>query len=298
MTPARQTRGAALLLGVLLSLWDLAEGRAGDRLDEPRYRALFLPSGVALPYPLDHLMRGWTPCTRRGHHRAIDIGGVGADDGLGTPVRAMAHARVTRIGLPSKEPARYGAPLTEGDTVRRGHHDLPVKAEVPGYGVVHFFTRNYGAHRSGALIALEGLSGPLQGYSLTYMHLAAVRPDLEVGSVVRAGEAIGLMGGTAVQRDRPHLHLEIDHPDGRRVDPGRILGIGPTAVRCRSSETAQRGVRASYQREADTLMRRLRRAERLTISPEPVREPVEDAGPVEDPLGGGDEAGDEAEEAE
>jgi len=217
-------------------------------------------------------MRGWTPCTRRGHHKAIDIGGVGPDDGLGTPVRAMAHARVVRVGRPSEDPARYGAPLTTGETTRRGRHDLPVSRRIKGYGLVHFFTRSYGAHRSGAVITLEGLSGPLRGYTVSYMHLAAIRPDLEVGRVVRAGEVIGLMGGTAVQRDPPHLHLEIDHPNGRRVDPGRILGIGPTAVRCRASEATQRGVRAGYQREADALMRRLRRGERVTVSLEEVDE--------------------------
>ncbi len=226
---------------------------------DPRHGPLFLPSGVALPYPLDNLMRGWTPCTRRGSHRAIDIGGVGPDGGLGTPVRAMGRARVTRIGLPAEDPARYGAPLETGETTRRGQRDLPVRAVIPRYGTVHFFTRNYGSHRSGAVIGLEGLSGPLKGYTLTYMHLAAVRPGLRVGSVVEAGEEIGLMGGTAVQRDPPHLHLEIDHPNGRRVDPGRLLGIGPTAVRCRTTEATRLGARARYQKEADALMRRLLR---------------------------------------
>ncbi len=227
---------------------------------------LFLQGGVAIPYPLDNLMRGWTPCTRRGSHKAIDIGGVGPHDGIGTPVRAMAHARVVRVGLPEDDPGRYGAVLEQGRTTLRGRKELPVRGRVPGYGVVHFFTRNHGAHRSGAVIVLEGLSGPLKGYTLTYMHLATVKRGLKAGSVVRAGDEIGLMGGTAVQRDPPHLHLEIDHSDGRRVDPGRILGIGPTGVKCRSSEATRLGVRARYQREADTLMRRLRKGQRPPVA--------------------------------
>ncbi len=263
------TRVPLALVLTVLSL-RIADGAVRAEPVQPtpdqRHVALFLPNGVALPYPLGNLMRGWTPCTRRGSHRAIDIGGVGPHDGLGTPVRAMGHARVVRIGLPTEDPARYGAPLESGETVLRGHRDLPVRGEVPGYGTVHFFTRNYGSHRSGAVIALEGLSGPLKGYTLTYMHLAAVHPGLKVGSVVRAGEEIGLMGGTAVQRDPPHLHLEIDHPDGQRLDPGRLLGIGPTAVRCRTSEATRLGVRARYQREADALMQRLLRGVRAPVA--------------------------------
>jgi murein DD-endopeptidase MepM/ murein hydrolase activator NlpD len=272
-SPTRRVATTAVALLTLLA-GHAGPARAAPESSEAAHRApLFLANGVSLPYPLDNLMRGWTPCTRRGHHRAIDIGGVGPDDGLGTPVRAMAHARVIRVGRPSEDPVRYGAPLTTGETTRRGRHDLPVSRRIKGYGLVHFFTRGYGAHRSGAVITLEGLSGPLRGYTLTYMHLAAIRPDLEAGRVVRAGEVIGLMGGTAVQRDPPHLHLEIDHPNGRRVDPGRILGIGPTAVRCRASEATQRSVRAVYQREAHALMRRLRRGERVTLSLEEVDEP-------------------------
>jgi murein DD-endopeptidase MepM/ murein hydrolase activator NlpD len=57
------------------------------------------------------------------------------------------------------------------------------------------------------------------------MHLAAFHPDLTPGTIIERGQEIGLMGGTAVQRDRPHLHLDIEDENGDRIDPSTHLGI-------------------------------------------------------------------------
>jgi murein DD-endopeptidase MepM/ murein hydrolase activator NlpD len=57
------------------------------------------------------------------------------------------------------------------------------------------------------------------------MHLADVHPELSVGDIVMPGEEIGLLGGTAVQDSTPHLHLDLETPEGVRVDPAPYMGL-------------------------------------------------------------------------
>jgi murein DD-endopeptidase MepM/ murein hydrolase activator NlpD len=226
----------------------------------------WLASGLALPYPLENVFRGFSNCRRGRHrHQALDIGGVGPDWGLGTPVRAMARARVIYIGTPETDPARYGARLTEPATTVRNRETLPTSAEIEGYGRVWFFTQSHGHARTGVYVSLQVLEGKLKGHALDYMHLAAVRPDLKVGDLVEGGEALGLMGGTAVQSDAPHLHLAIKTPSGRHLDVGPVLELGPTLAPCRAGKGGERSRRAAYTKKAWALMQRLRaaRMERL-----------------------------------
>lgn len=217
-----------------------------------------LDSGVLLPYPLDNLFRGWVECTGRGHHKAIDIGGVGPDDGLGTVVRAMGKGKVIQIGMPADDPARFGTPLTGVDTVTRGRHTLPAWKDVPGYGKVWFFTKDYGRHRSGGVISIRLTDGPLADHEIHYLHVAAARPGLAVGDVVEAGEELGLLGGTAVLDAPPHLHLAIDTPEGKPVDVGRVFGIGVTRVPCGADDGLRAAIRARYSKAARILMTALR----------------------------------------
>jgi murein DD-endopeptidase MepM/ murein hydrolase activator NlpD len=254
---------AALMATMLIPLASASSAGAQAPAEAP----LRLANGLVLPYPLDNLFRGWTECVGRGqHHKALDIGGVGPDAGLGTPIFAMGPGRVLSIGLPSEEPERFGEPLTDTPTTVRSRRELPTHAEIPPYGTVHFFTKDYGRHRSGAVIAIRIDGGPLDRHTLRYMHLAAVHPALEVGGRVEAGQEIGLMGGTAVQEDSPHLHLAIESPSGRYLDVGRILGIGSTRAGCRAGKAGRAAVRARYQKQAKRLMRELREASARTAS--------------------------------
>jgi len=189
--------------------------------------------GLALPYSMRRVFRGFGACRGNRHfHEAIDVGGVGDDGGLGTPIYAMSRSRVTFIGLPSEDPAQFGTPDRRSGNVVRGGRELPRSKVVPGYGRVFFFTRNYGSWRSGTVIVTVGVGGPLDGHRIRYMHLGAVHPDLKVGDVVEAGQEIGLMGGTAVQQASPHVHIDVEAPDGRRLDVAPLLGLAPTAQEC------------------------------------------------------------------
>ncbi|MFO0751340.1 MAG: peptidoglycan DD-metalloendopeptidase family protein [Myxococcota bacterium] len=195
-----------------------------------------LPSGVALPYPTDHVFRGFGACRdRAGRHRhaALDLGGVGPDAGLGTVVRAMARARIIMIGLGAERPKEFGLPdRRKGRARRKGHHSLPRSELVPGYGEVFFFTALQGRWRSGNIVVMQvDGDGPLTGATVRYLHLAAVRPDLKVGDVVEPGDEVGLLGGTGVQSAAPHVHIDIVGSGGLPIDVAALLGLRPSA-RC------------------------------------------------------------------
>jgi len=131
----------------------------------------------------------------------------------------MVRARVIRIGRHTTNGRRYGrADRRRGTTMRSGRR-FPRSREIPGYGRVYFFTRTKGSSRMGSFVSTVALDTDLEGHTIRYLHLAAVHPDVKVGDIVEAGQEIGLLGGTAVQRSWPHLHLDISNPAGRRVDP-------------------------------------------------------------------------------
>jgi len=220
---------------------------------------------LVLPYPLENIFRGYGRCKRGRHtHRALDIGGVGPNWGLGTPVRAMAKAKVIHVGTPESDPKRYGTRDIGPGTVVRGKTTLPKQIQVRGYGAVHPFTRNYGRLRTGVLVVTRGTDGRMKGHEIKYMHLAALHPDIKKGVVVEAGQELGLMGGTAVQTDPPHLHLAIENRAGNPIDPARILGIGSSYVPCSHGKAALRAGRTRLRKSARDLMRKLARTRAQT----------------------------------
>lgn len=188
------------------------------------------------PYSLKRVFRGFGKCRRGKHtHQALDIGGVGDNAGLGTPIFAMARSKVTLIGLPEEDAKQFGRPDRGKGTVRRGHKGrlvLPKRERIPGYGWVTYFTRDYGSWRSGVVISTRVVDGPLKGHEIRYMHLGAVHPTLKRGVVVEAGEEIGLMGGTAILDSAPHVHVDMTDPNGERVDIARLLGLPQAAKPC------------------------------------------------------------------
>lgn len=225
------------------------------------YGVFRLDSGLVVPYPLDNLFRGWTECaSKHGGHHALDIGGVGKDYGLGTPVRAMARSKVTAFATTTSDPVACGRPLKAEPTTVRSRLTLPTSRDIPGYGQVWFFSEDYGTHRSGGYIELKMLEGPYENDTVRYLHLAAVRPDLKVGDVVDAGDEVGLLGGTAVQDAPPHVHVQLETREGHDLDVGKVLGIGSTFVGCKATEADTAAVRGAYSATAKKLMASLRAA--------------------------------------
>lgn len=222
--------------------------------------------GLVVPYPTRKMFRGFGKCTGHKHvHEAIDLGGIGPDWGLGTPIRAMAKSKVTFIGRPADNPGEFGIPDTRPGEVLRGGKMLPRSAVVPGYGLVHFFTENKGRWRSGTVIVTIATEGKLAGHKIRYMHLGAVHPDLRVGSRVAAGQEIGIMGGSGVMHSAPHVHIDIATPKGKRVDVAPLLGMRSTAT-CAGHKVAMKGKPQEYSAGAARDVKMLRGHSATTYS--------------------------------
>lgn len=192
-----------------------------------------LAPGFVRPYPLERIYGTFGDCRPGGRqHRGLDIGGVGEHHGLGTPLRAMVRSEVVSIHRPEDNPARWGRRDTRGGVAERRGHELPRSFVVPGYGEVHFFTRDHGSAHTGVMIVMRGLGGPLDGHQIRFMHLGDVHPGLEPGMVVEAGQEVGLMGSTAILQSLPHVHIDIEDAEGRRVDVAPFLGMPADRTRC------------------------------------------------------------------
>ncbi len=70
------------------------------------------------------------------------------------------------------------------------------------------------------------LEGPLAGDEVRYMHLGAVHPSVRAGAIVERGQEIGLLGGSAVMTDAPHLHIDASRR-GTRLDLSEWVGLEP-----------------------------------------------------------------------
>ncbi len=208
----------------------------------PTADAVLLPNGLALPYPTLRVFRAFGKCKGKGKrperwqgawrshdHEGIDLGGLGPDGGLGSAVRSMNRARVVEIAHGDDLPAKFGVIDRRDGLCMRDGTEFPRRFAVEGYGEVHFFTRARGWFRTGNMVVTEGLDGRLAGHRVRYMHLGAARPDLVVGAIVEPGEELGVLGGTAVQEDDPHVHIDIRDPEGESVDVAPLIGLVTSA---------------------------------------------------------------------
>jgi murein DD-endopeptidase MepM/ murein hydrolase activator NlpD len=77
--------------------------------------------------------------------------------------------------------------------------------------------------RGGRYVKLEH-EGGIVSY---YMHLDEIQPDLVVGVELAAGEPLGTLGASGIQRSEAHLHFQVAIPEGGRpeffVDPEPML---------------------------------------------------------------------------
>lgn len=194
--------------------------------------------GFAQPYPYGNLMRQY--CNTNSRHRGHDIGTVGEKNGgVGTVINAVTRSIVTFIGKTGENEAEFGKlDKRDGMAVRTGK-SYPRQILVPGYGLVYPFSLNYGRWHSGHVIVTRVLDGPLKDYTIRYMHMGAIRPDLKVGTIVEAGEHIALMGATSVLDSYPHLHLDMETPSGARANMAPYIGIPHNVQRCKSAPLAK-----------------------------------------------------------
>ena len=95
---------------------------------------------------------------------------------------------------------------------KRGEPTDPVMATADG--TVAYINKRPSLSNYGNYLILRHVIEGVEIYSL-YAHLKEVRPDLQHGSQVKAGETIAIMGRTsntaqAISKDRAHVHFELD----------------------------------------------------------------------------------------
>lgn len=133
---------------------------------------------------------------------------------------------------------------------KRGEPTDPVLATADG--TVAYLNRKPSLSNYGNYLVVRHQIDGLEVYS-TYAHLREVRADLKPGSLIKAGQPVGIMGRTAntregISKDRAHVHFELNlfvneaFPawykktfPGQRNDHGQwngqnLLGLDPRAV--------------------------------------------------------------------
>lgn len=105
-----------------------------------------------------------------------------------------------------------GIDILRQKTDRRGEPIDPVSAVADGT-VVYLNTRT-GLSNYGNYLVIRHTTDGLSILSL-YAHLRSIEPGIRVGSVVKTGQVIAMLGRTtntrsAIGKDRAHLHLEFD----------------------------------------------------------------------------------------
>jgi hypothetical protein len=96
-------------------------------------------------------------------------------------------------------------------------------------GVVAWVNRGPNEEHGGVFVKLAHRNGSLFSW---YFHLAAVPRWVTPGVRVAAGQVIGLLGDTGVQRSGPHLHfaMTVKSANGAReryLDPESLIAIWP-----------------------------------------------------------------------
>jgi murein DD-endopeptidase MepM/ murein hydrolase activator NlpD len=156
---------------------------------------------------------------------------------LAGPIRRMPRidSRVFGADRPGNRPGEC----------RNGHCGVDLGGEIYGEhvhavhdGVVDFVQRGANPDRGGRFVRISHRGGTLFTW---YFHLAAIPRGLQRGTVVKAGEVIGLLGDSGVKESAPHLHfaLSIRMPkEGfeRYIDPEPLIALWPLRVPIDGSE--------------------------------------------------------------
>jgi len=131
-----------------------------------------------------------------------------------------AFVQATASGEPAS--GLFGCARSGGHQFHEGVDLKPIKRDARGEplddifaampGVVRHVNARAGESNYGRYIVLEHAEVKPPVYTL-YAHLSAVAPGLKVGDVVNLGQVIATMGrtssGSAIPRERAHLHFEI-----------------------------------------------------------------------------------------
>src|SRR4051812_47128440 len=151
--------------------------------------------------------------------------------------------------MPRSDSRVFGAvrPGNRPIECRNGHCGVDLGGEMFGEhvhavhdGVVDFVQRGLNPDRGGRFVRISHRNGTL---FTQYFHLAAIPRELHRGSVVKAGDVIGLLGDSGVKESAPHLHFAMSirtSKEGaeRYIDPEPLVALWPLRVPIDGSEAA------------------------------------------------------------
>jgi murein DD-endopeptidase MepM/ murein hydrolase activator NlpD len=137
----------------------------------------------------------------------------------------VIHGFVFPVGDPHTFGDSFGAPRMMGTGYEHAHQGTDIMAPfgTPLLACERGLVTQMGTDvLGGTKLWLKGESGTYYYYA----HLSAFAEGLEEGSVVEAGDIVGLVGDTGnAKGGAPHLHFEI-HPDGgMAVNPYPLLKV-------------------------------------------------------------------------
>jgi murein DD-endopeptidase MepM/ murein hydrolase activator NlpD/protocatechuate 3,4-dioxygenase beta subunit len=140
-------------------------------------------------------------------------------------VHPLAGTRV----IPENESSRFAASRPGSRPAECGRGHCGIDLVQPRGSIVHAVADGHVAALYPESRSEAGRYVVIQhggGLRTLYMHLDELRPGLEVGHPIRAGEPVGLLGSTGFTRSVPHLHFAITHETGGRtwyLDPEAML---------------------------------------------------------------------------
>jgi len=149
--------------------------------------------------------------------------------------------------MPRSDSRVFGAerPGNRPVECRNGHCGVDLGGELFGEqvhavheGVVDVVQRGPNPDRGGRFVRISHRGGTLYTW---YFHLAAIPRELHRGSVVKAGDVVGLLGDSGVKESAPHLHFAMSvrlSKSGfeRYVDPEPLVALWPLRVPIDGSE--------------------------------------------------------------
>ncbi|HEX5060503.1 MAG TPA: carboxypeptidase regulatory-like domain-containing protein, partial [Kofleriaceae bacterium] len=140
-------------------------------------------------------------------------------------VHPLAGSRV----VPMNDMTGFGAPRAGSRPAECGRGHCGIDLVQPRGSIVHAVADGQIAAlfpdsrtEAGRVVVIHH-GGGLKSF---YMHLDEVRPGLEVGQAIHAGDPVGTLGSTGFTHSVPHLHFAITHEDSGRawyLDPEPMI---------------------------------------------------------------------------
>ncbi len=124
------------------------------------------------------------------------------------------------VKLLDRSPVRTFEEITSVFGEPRGNHthqgvDFKAPLETPVFSVTGgtVLRTNWNTRYNGYCIEID-----FGGYSEVFLHLLSIDSAVSEGALIEPGQSVGAVGNTGIST-APHLHYQINGPDGYAIDP-------------------------------------------------------------------------------